>query len=208
MRARSQVIRLFNILLGNLIHFLALGDKLTVTTNTLDKVDECAEKTHNCDNKAICTDKVDGFTCTCDTGYIGDGLTCTGCCAVVTISGSQRSSRNQDYYKSQDTVNDRALYVDASERYAIWFDGTDDWMLGSFSNIAKGKLTYGYMFNDEDVQCPVDSKKWKEYYHGSWSIKEAISFKCKGSFNLMSFFFNFETPNPKLGSLTLNFGRK
>ena len=42
-------------------------------------VDECAAGTHNCDAQATCTnvDGVGEFTCTCNEGYTGDGVTCT-----------------------------------------------------------------------------------------------------------------------------------
>lgn len=41
-------------------------------------VDECAMRTHNCDTNAICTDTAAGFTCTCKTGYKGNGEACRG----------------------------------------------------------------------------------------------------------------------------------
>ena len=39
--------------------------------------DECTAGTDNCDTNASCTDTTTGFTCACDTGYSGDGETCT-----------------------------------------------------------------------------------------------------------------------------------
>ena len=41
-------------------------------------VNECAEKTDNCDENAICTDTEDGFSCNCTGGFTGDGKTCQG----------------------------------------------------------------------------------------------------------------------------------
>ena len=42
-------------------------------------IDECADATlNNCDVNAFCTDTVGSYTCTCNTGYTGDGFTCTG----------------------------------------------------------------------------------------------------------------------------------
>jgi len=38
--------------------------------------DECAAGTHNCDANAECTDTDDAFTCECNDGYSGDGVTC------------------------------------------------------------------------------------------------------------------------------------
>ena len=40
-------------------------------------IDECTDNTHNCSVNANCADMTPGFTCTCDSGYSGDGETCT-----------------------------------------------------------------------------------------------------------------------------------
>ena len=40
-------------------------------------VDECTTDTHNCDANAVCTDTDGSFTCSCNSGYSGDGTTCT-----------------------------------------------------------------------------------------------------------------------------------
>jgi hypothetical protein len=42
-----------------------------------DEIDECGEETDNCDANAICTNIPGAFTCTCNPGYSGDGVTCT-----------------------------------------------------------------------------------------------------------------------------------
>ena len=41
-------------------------------------IDECASGTDNCDANAVCTNTHGSFTCTCRSGYSGDGDTCTG----------------------------------------------------------------------------------------------------------------------------------
>ena len=38
---------------------------------------ECQTSLHNCDVNAICTDLEQGYTCSCELGYVGDGQTCT-----------------------------------------------------------------------------------------------------------------------------------
>ena len=40
-------------------------------------VDECTTDIHNCDVNAVCTDTDGSFTCSCNSGYSGDGTTCT-----------------------------------------------------------------------------------------------------------------------------------
>ena len=41
-------------------------------------VSECCMDTDNCSPDATCTNTEGSFTCTCNQGYTGDGLTCTG----------------------------------------------------------------------------------------------------------------------------------
>lgn len=40
--------------------------------------DECALGTDNCADEATCTNFIGGFTCTCPSGFTGDGGTCVG----------------------------------------------------------------------------------------------------------------------------------
>ena len=50
---------------------------LTVNVILVSDVDECTTDTHNCDVNAVCTDTDGSFTCACNSGYSGDGTTCT-----------------------------------------------------------------------------------------------------------------------------------
>jgi len=54
---------------------LILPDELVC--NTAD-IDECATGTDNCDPDATCTNVQGSFTCSCNSGYDGDGQTCSG----------------------------------------------------------------------------------------------------------------------------------
>ncbi len=40
-------------------------------------VNECTDGTNNCDANAACTNTPNSFTCACNVGYSGDGVTCT-----------------------------------------------------------------------------------------------------------------------------------
>ena len=40
--------------------------------------DECAANFDNCDPNAYCNNTVGSFNCTCNSGYTGNGTTCTG----------------------------------------------------------------------------------------------------------------------------------
>ena len=44
----------------------------------MSDIDECATDADNCDTNAACTNTPGGFTCTCNQGYTGDGVTCIG----------------------------------------------------------------------------------------------------------------------------------
>ena len=40
--------------------------------------DECTAGTHNCSTNGVCINAGGSYTCECNTGYNGDGFTCTG----------------------------------------------------------------------------------------------------------------------------------
>ena len=41
-------------------------------------IDECATGDHTCDVNADCSNTNGSFTCSCISGYSGDGMTCNG----------------------------------------------------------------------------------------------------------------------------------
>jgi len=45
---------------------------------SISDVDECATNSHQCSSLATCHNVPDSYYCTCNTGYTGDGLNCTG----------------------------------------------------------------------------------------------------------------------------------
>ena len=46
-------------------------------------INECASPgDNNCSTNATCTNTPGGFTCTCNQGYTGDGVTCMGKCSI------------------------------------------------------------------------------------------------------------------------------
>ncbi len=73
-----------------------LPDVSGVTLSIVDcAVDECAAGTATCDPNATCQDTPDSYTCTCSTGYEGDGQTCgdtDGCAANTTCISSGDTS--------------------------------------------------------------------------------------------------------------------
>ncbi len=60
---------------------LARPSHHTLPRPFISDIDECALGTHDCaqDDSASCENTPAGsFTCTCDTGYTGNGTACTG----------------------------------------------------------------------------------------------------------------------------------
>ncbi|EPX58416.1 hypothetical protein D187_004172 [Cystobacter fuscus DSM 2262] len=65
-------------------------DGLTCQSGTCVDVNECAAGTDNCNENATCTNTVGSFTCACNAGYEGDGVTCTNideCAASPCLNG-------------------------------------------------------------------------------------------------------------------------
>ena len=47
-------------------------------------IDECETETDDCDADATCTNIAGNFTCACNQGYHGDGVSCDG--GLVSLS--------------------------------------------------------------------------------------------------------------------------
>ena len=47
------------------------------------EINGCSVGSHNCHPNATCTDLVDGFNCTCNEFFIGDGTNCSCMLKVV-----------------------------------------------------------------------------------------------------------------------------
>ncbi|MFE8596306.1 FG-GAP-like repeat-containing protein [Archangium violaceum] len=65
-------------------------DGLTCQSGTCADVNECAAGTDNCNENATCTNTVGSFTCACNAGYEGNGVTCTNideCAANPCLNG-------------------------------------------------------------------------------------------------------------------------
>jgi len=48
-------------------------------------IDECATNMAKCDTHASCSNTAGSFTCTCNEGYSGNGLTCEGMSAAEAV---------------------------------------------------------------------------------------------------------------------------
>ena len=51
---------------------------MIIIINPLLDINECDENTDNCDSNADCSNTIGNFTCQCQNGFSGNGLTCSG----------------------------------------------------------------------------------------------------------------------------------
>ena len=69
--------------LGKLCFYLLLILMTKITKHQFQfffsDIDECADSSlNNCDSNADCTNTVGSFTCACNSGFSGNGTSCTG----------------------------------------------------------------------------------------------------------------------------------
>ena len=75
----SQLEKVSNSKITFLFKVISLGrsDSIEIKCNLqVENTNECSIGSHNCDSNASCTDQDNGFTCTCNQGYNGDGTSC------------------------------------------------------------------------------------------------------------------------------------
>ncbi|XP_078678345.1 uncharacterized protein LOC144914402, partial [Branchiostoma floridae x Branchiostoma belcheri] len=77
----------------------------TIPTLPVTDSDECADGTHNCSPDATCTNTPGSFTCACNSGYSGDGFTCTArSCPPLTAPTNGATSPPGPHYFDKDVV--------------------------------------------------------------------------------------------------------
>jgi len=87
------------------------------------------------------------------------------------------------YTKANQLLNDMPYYVDRDRKYAIWFNGQRDWMMGLLSNVEEGQFTFGFSRNDEFVECPTDTKDWREVIDSKWISNVNATLSCDNDTN-------------------------
>ncbi|XP_078488355.1 uncharacterized protein LOC100175634 isoform X2 [Ciona intestinalis] len=64
----------------------------SVKTTFIIDFDECKNDTHNCHENATCNNTLTSYTCACNTGFTGDGLSCTD--TIECTSGTHNCHAN------------------------------------------------------------------------------------------------------------------
>jgi len=107
------------------------------------------------------------------------------CCSDIEAIGFTLNSNNyiNGIYTFTGTfINGRHLYVEQNKVYGIWFNGEygvkADWVIGYMSDLAKGKLSVGFAFNNKDTFCPSLTKVWEHDFNNQWTYSTTAIVKC------------------------------
>ncbi|MBK8252007.1 MAG: DUF4215 domain-containing protein [Polyangiaceae bacterium] len=73
--------------------------------------DECTLNTDNCDANATCTNTPGSFTCACNVGFTGNGVTCTNLASCKDILAALPLSTDGDYMIDPDGVGGTAAFT-------------------------------------------------------------------------------------------------
>ena len=68
-----------------LVGYQPTGSSLSVLSHHLYALDinECMDGTGSCDGNATCVNIMGSYSCSCQPGYSGDGITCSGRANIV-----------------------------------------------------------------------------------------------------------------------------
>lgn len=122
-------------------------------------IDECLDISHNCHLSANCTNNAGSFSCSCLTGYTGDGISCSGTYTLETFTFYMPISQTDSIFfriffadRKYISCKDYALTtVHSFSTRKILLFGL--WLLGSyvifydFSHLFPFFVTYTSQFN-------------------------------------------------------------
>ncbi|CAH3190637.1 unnamed protein product [Porites lobata] len=146
-------------------------------------IDECASGTDDChSSRALCTNTVGSFNCSCNSSYIGDGRTCnlpSECQNYGSLnSGSRRtsyywgnhycdSSLGPGWFRFQGSAGTRmATSCPPTYRCGTYYPG---WLSGGHSSVADGQVTRTVYFR-RGYNCYYYSRTIKVRNCGSYYV--------------------------------------
>ena len=106
----------------------------------------------------------------------------TKCCSDIEASGFSKNEINGIYTFTGNFINGRHLYVGQNPVFGIWYNGlygdAADWVLGWMSELAEGRVTYGWALSNQDTSCPSLTKEWDQWWYNQWVNSETDNVKC------------------------------
>ena len=82
---------------------------------------ECTANTHNCHSDATCNNAYGSFTCTCNAGFSGNGMTCTGkSCLLVVLCYEKLKGFSCGCYNERNFISlyaqcDEFIFIDVAQ---------------------------------------------------------------------------------------------
>ena len=65
----------------------------------------------------------------------------------------------------------------------MWYTTTGsngEWMLGTLSDLAEEKYTWGFAQTNQVTPCPTDADTWEEWYNQEWKDNIQAVTECAG----------------------------
>ena len=103
------------------------------------------------------------------------------CADLLLVANAQNTANNGYYRKSQFFLYEKPIYWGPNNGRMIWFDGSDDWVVGSTTDYDNAVYSIGYVMTGEVTQCPeMYSGDLREWYGGEWTTVPGISITSEG----------------------------
>ncbi len=127
------------------------------------ELNECDSGLDNCDANATCTDFPTGFTCTCDAGFVGDGVTCTDIDECVI---------NADNCDANATCSNTTGGFDCTCNFPFNGDGVDCWDPAASGETCQNPTSLG-------MAAPASTMVNTGNFHDDFSVSQG---SCQGTF--------------------------
>ncbi|KAJ8307442.1 hypothetical protein KUTeg_015526 [Tegillarca granosa] len=147
-------------------------------------IDECSIGLHNCSDNATCTNIPGSFTCTCNSGLVGDGVSCKPFTNVILVANHPQSHSKTLLFQNELTsysVTFSSFLVCQNKNADLVFVMDDSGSIGT-SNFIKQKdvvmqIIRQYEIGTNKVQVSVVKFSYNvvvEFYLNSFSTKSDV----------------------------------